>query len=157
MIKLEQACQERGLKTNDKKTQLLSISAWRNNTKCWLTLKDGSTLFSNETFKFSNVPNVHEQINHIVNRDTFRSFVIRNLSNFDADKTKLCNVYCSLIRPVMEYSSVTFGSMMTKCDKNRLENIKKNAWEVYTVTDWNTKNYLSNPDLTHLKKEERMC
>ena len=107
---------------------MLFISAGKNDTKCWLTLKDGSTLFSNETFKllgfkFSNVPNVHEQINHIVNRATSRSFVIRNLSNFDADKTKLYNVYCSLIRSVMGYSSVIFGSMMTKYDKNRLENI----------------------------------
>ena len=74
---------------------------------------------------FSSTPNVHEQINHIVNRATSRSFVIRNLSNFGSDKAKLRNVYCSLIRSVMEYSSVTFGSMMTKFDKNRLETIQK--------------------------------
>ena len=130
MIKLEQACQDRGLKINDKKTQLLSISAGRNNTKCCLTLKDGSTIYSAEMFKllgfmFSNTPNVHEHINHIVNRATSRSFVIRNLANLDADKTKLRNVYCYLTRSVMEYSSVTFGSMMTKYDKNRLETIQK--------------------------------
>ena len=83
MQKLEQkklVDQDRNLKVNEKKTQLLSISSGKCNTKCWITLKDGSTKYSNDSFKllgfmFSNKPNVNEQINHIVNRATSRGLL----------------------------------------------------------------------------------
>ena len=128
--KLSAACQDRGLKINDKKTQLLSISSGKNQTKAWLTLKDGSTLYSGESFKllgflFSNKPTVHAQVDNIVNRAASRMFVLRHLSSFGADKAKLRNVYCSIARSIMEYSSVTFGPMLTKYQKNRVENIQK--------------------------------
>ena len=74
---------------------------------------------------FSNKPNVHAQVDHIVNRATSRTFVLRHLSSFNADKNKLRNVYSSIIRSVIEYSSVTFGPMMTKYEKNRMGNIQK--------------------------------
>ena len=74
---------------------------------------------------FSNKPNVNSQIDNIVNRASSRSFVLRHLSNFNADKKRLRNVYCSIIRSVMEYSSVSYGTMITKYDKNRLETIQK--------------------------------
>ena len=127
---LEQSCQDRKLKVNEKKTQLLSISSGKCETRCWLTLKDGSTLLSDGSLKllgfmFSNKPDVKSQINHLVNRASSRCFVLRHLSNFKADKNRLLNIYCSLIRSIMEYSSVTFGPMITKYDKNRLENIQK--------------------------------
>ena len=127
---LEQACQDRKLMVNERKTQLLSISSGRNPTKCWISLKDGSTLFSEDNFKllgfmFNARPDVKSQINYIINRASSRFFVIRHLASFNADKTRLRNVYCSIVRSVMEYSSVTFGSMITKLDSNRLENLQK--------------------------------
>ena len=122
---LEQSCQDRKLKVNEKKTQLLSISSGKCETRCWLTLKDGSTLLSDGSLKllgfmFSNKPDVKSQINHLVNMASSRCFVLRHLSNFKADKNRLLNIYCSLIRSIMEYSP-----MITKYDKNRLENIQK--------------------------------
>ena len=89
--KLSNACDDRGLKINDKKTQLISISSGKHKTKAWISLKDGSTMFSNASFKllgfmFSNTPTVHAQVDHIINRATSRSFVLRHLASFGADK-----------------------------------------------------------------------
>ena len=130
--KLNNACDERGLKINNNKTQLLSISSGRNKTKARISLKDGSTMYSNELFKllgfiFSNTPTIHAQVDHVINRATNRSFVLRHLAGFGADKQKLKNIHCSIIRSVMEYSSVIFGPMLAKYEKNRLENVQKNA------------------------------
>ena len=37
----------------------------------------------------------------------------------------MTNIYCSMIRSILEYSSVTFGPMLTKYDSNRLESVQK--------------------------------
>ena len=111
---LNSACDERGLKINDKKTQPLSISTGKADTRAWITHKDGTTQYSGDSFKllgfmFSTKPTVHAQINHIVNRAASRTFVLRHLASFGADQKKLKNINCSLVRSVMEYSLVTFG------------------------------------------------
>ena len=79
---------------------------------------------------FGMKPTVNAQIDHVVNRATSRTFVLRHLAGFGDDKTKLRNIYCSIIRSVMEYSSVTFGPMMPKYEKNRLENIQKKCLRI---------------------------
>ena len=99
---------------------------------CWISAKDGSTIHSKETFKllgflFSDKPNVHAQVDYIVNRAASRSFVLRHLASFNADKKKMTNIYCSLVRSILEYSCVTFGPMLTKFDSNRLEAVQKKA------------------------------
>ena len=55
------------------------------------------------------------------------SFVIRRLAGVKVDKTRLTRIYTSIVRSVLEYSSVTFGPMITKYDVNRMENIQKNC------------------------------
>ena len=61
-------------------TQLLSIYSGKCTTKCWLSLKNGSTMFSDNSFKllgfmFSSKPDVRSQINPIVNPVSSRCFV----------------------------------------------------------------------------------
>ena len=48
--KLPDCCEEKGLKINGKKTQL-SISSIKQETKAWISLKDGTTLYSSDKFK----------------------------------------------------------------------------------------------------------
>lgn len=74
---------------------------------------------------FNFKPNVNTHVDNIINKAASRSFVLRNLSGQSNNKTKLKNVYCSIIRSVLEYSSVTFGPMLAQYQKNRIENIQK--------------------------------
>ena len=130
MNKLSDKCDELGLKINEKKTQLLTISSAKNTNNAWLTLKDGSTMYSADKLKllrfvFNKNPNVHSQIDSLISKAASRSFVIRHLASQTANKNKLKNVYCAIVRSVLEYSSVTYGPMLALYQKNRLESIQK--------------------------------
>ena len=119
-----------GLKINDKKTQLLTISSSRNQNDAWLTLRDGSAMHSAEKLKllgfvFNKNPTIHAQIDNLISKAASRIFVLRHLASETANKTKLKNVYCSIERSVLEYSSVTYGPMLAQYQKNRLESIQK--------------------------------
>ena len=128
--KLGEKCEEKGLKINERKTQLLTISTARNKNQAWLKLKDGTTLNSSEDLKllgfmFGEEPTVNKQIEYLVNKAASRSFVIRYLSSVQINKTRLTNVYCSIIRSILEYSSVTFGPRLPAYLSNMLENVQK--------------------------------
>ena len=128
--KLMDKCNEKGLKINEKKTQLLTISATKHQNKSWLKLKDGSILHSSEELKllgftFTEEPTVHKHLENLIQKAASRSFVIRHLASVDIDKTRLKNIYCSIVRSVMEYSSITYGSMIPQYIKNTLENVQK--------------------------------
>ena len=125
---LTEECTNKGLKINVKKTQLLTISSSRNTNSAWLKLNDGSALHSSDTLKllgfmFNSNPNVHSQFKHIIDCAASRTIVLRRLAGVNPDKLK--NVYCSVIRSVLEYSNVTFGPMLTKYEKNQLERMQK--------------------------------
>ena len=78
-------------------------------------------------FQFSNRPYVHAQVDYLINRAASRSFVIRRLSGVGVNKERLKNIYCSIVRSVLEYSSVRYGPMLAQYEKNRLENVQKNC------------------------------
>ena len=129
---ISDVCLSRGLKINEQKTQLLSISNAKYDTVAWKSQKDGSPIYLENTlkllgFQFSNKPEVHTQIDYLINRAASRSFVIRRLAGVKVDKTRLTRIYTSIVRSVLEYSSVTFGPMITKYDANRMENIQKHC------------------------------
>ena len=73
---LNEKCEEKGLKVNEKKTQLISIFSSKNDTTAWLKTKDGSIMYSQETFK-------------LLDRAGSKSFVIRKLSTLKIDKKTL--------------------------------------------------------------------
>ena len=126
--RLSDKCDELGLKINENKTQLLTISSARNTNHAWLTLKDRSTLYSADKLKllgfvFNKNPNVHMQINSLISKAASRSFVIRHLASQTANKAKLKKNYCAIVRSVLEYSSVTYGPMLAQ--------YKKTGWKTY--------------------------
>ena len=70
-------------------------------------------------------PNVHAQVENLIEKAAGRSFVLRHLLSINCDKSKLSNVYCSIVRSVLEYCSAVYSPMLTKCQLNRLKNIQK--------------------------------
>ena len=93
-------------------------------------MKDGSVMNSGNELKllgsmFNSKPNINSQVDYVISKAASRSFVLRNLASQSTNKKKLKNVYCSVIKSVLEYSSVTFGPMLAQYQKNRLENIQK--------------------------------
>ena len=118
------------LKINEKKTQLLSISNSSYETKAWIKLIDRSIMYSGDMFKilgftFSNRPTVHSQIDYITSRAASRFFVIRKLAGIGVNKDKIKTLYCSLVRSILEYSSIKYGPMLAKYQSTKLENLQK--------------------------------
>ena len=52
-------------------------------------------------FFFGDKPTVHKQVDKIADKAASRSFVIRHLCSINCNK-KLRNVYCSIVRSVIE-------------------------------------------------------
>ena len=75
-------------------------------------------------FVFDTSPDASAQVRNLINRATSRFFVLRYYSNFMSGND-LRKLYCALIRSVLEYSSVTYGPMLTKAQSNDLENVQK--------------------------------
>ena len=68
--RLNRTCEERGLKLNAKKTQLLAVSANREKTKIWVDI-EGEEMKSGETLKllgfhFHESPDVSLQIENLI-------------------------------------------------------------------------------------------
>ena len=126
---LMETCQTDGLKVNENKTQLLAISAEKEK-KTRVFIKSGeSTITSGDNMKllgfvFSDRPNVNAQIRNLITCATKRVFVLRHYSTFMPGKD-LIMLYCSLVRSILEYSSVTYNFLLTKTQENDLENVQK--------------------------------
>ena len=89
--KLYEGCNDRGLKINENKTQLLSISTNSYKTKAWIRLNNGTVMYSGDSFKilgftFSEYPNVNAQIDYILSRAGSCFFVIRHLASLEVNK-----------------------------------------------------------------------
>ena len=75
-------------------------------------------------FVFGEKPDVSLQIDNLIHRATKRMFVLRYYSRFMGGND-LKKLYSALVRSVLEYSSVTYHSMITKKQSNDLEIIQK--------------------------------
>ena len=125
---LTEHCMATGLKVNENKTQLIAISSNKRPAKAWMQAGRESVQSSEELkllgFVFSEKPDVSAQISNLIKRATKRMFVLRYYSSFMPGKD-LKTLYCSLVRSVLEYSSVTYHSMLTKKQENDLELVQK--------------------------------
>ena len=106
----------------------MAISSVKHDTSAWLTANDGSVVKSNKTLKllgfmFGEKPTVNAQVDNIKMRANIRIAVIRCYSGF-MEGSKLIKLYSSLVRSVIEYSSSSDNSMLTKYQSNELEKLQ---------------------------------
>ena len=128
MHSLGEYCQKTGLKVNQDKTQLLAISSNKKSIRVWLQAGKTQIESSKELkllgFLFSDNPDVSAQISNLITRAAKRLFVLRYYSTF-MPGNDLKKLYCALVRSVIEYSSVTYHSMLSKKQENDLEMLQK--------------------------------
>ena len=124
---------KQGLLVNEKKTTMLAISsAVSYEARSHLYDKSGNRVESGNGlrvlgFEFNKHADVSSQIESLSKRFRSRIWALRNLrrSNFSEDELK--KVYTSTIRPVLEYSSVVYHSMMTSKQSDSLEALQSRA------------------------------
>ena len=114
-------------------------------------------MYSDNSFKilgfcFSIYQNVHAQIDNIIRQAASRFFVIRQLASLDDDKNKLKNISCSVVRSVIEYSSVTYGPMLTKYQSKKLEDLQKRCLKTIYGYDKTYEDLLEESSLDTLER-----
>ena len=134
----------------------MTISSAKNANNAWLKLKDGSVMYSSDQLKllgfiFNSKPDVHSQVDNIISKAAGRSFVLRHLAKEATNKTKLKNVYCTVIRSILEYSAVTFGPMLAQYQKNRLESVQKKCLKAIYGFDLTYEELLEKAELETLE------
>ena len=141
---LQATCERRGLKINGKKTQLLAISTNKIKTEAWINVEDEQVTSSASLkllgFVFGNTPGVSLQVENLVRKAMFKYFILRQFANFMPGQD-LLKLYNAQVLSVLEYSSVTYGPMLTKYQSNMIENVQKRC--LRCMYGWNCLLYTS--------------
>ena len=117
------------MEVNPSKTQLLCITSAINYQVRSYIYSDGQKLLSGDTLKLLDYtmcrrPNSDQHITDIRRKYDIRAWILRNLRQAGVPPQRLVLVYCSLIRPVLEYPSVVFHSGLTEEASDRLERLQ---------------------------------
>ena len=107
-------------------------------------------------FHFNSKPTVHAQVDNLVKRAAGKSFVIRRLAGVHVKKERLKSIYCSIVRSTLKYSRNTYGSMLAKYEKNRLENVQKNCLRCIFSFDKNYEELLAVSGLSSLEERRQI-
>ena len=124
-----------GLKINPEKTQLICIHA--NNHACVSAhiCVNEKRLDSGQELKilgfiFGSKPTVSYQVESLVKKFNKSIWSLFHLRKAKMNENVLTSVYTSMLRPILEYSSNVYHSMLTGNDTRRLESCQRKALRV---------------------------
>ena len=138
--------ERKGLKINDEKTQILSVSSALYDTKATLKGKNGVELYSDKTLKmlgfvFSAKPTVEAQLEHLMQKFNKRFFLLLHYKRAGLPQTRLREIHVAMTRLILEFSSNVYHSQLNKHQINELDVYKRGALEQYTAMKKHTRNY----------------
>ena len=126
-----------GLKVNAKKTQRVCVSSSISNDISTFIRDSGTnnrvqsgTKMKILGFHFSDKPTVQEYVSVMEQKIKQRLWLLRNLRNAKATKKDLLDSYCCFLRPVLDYCSNVYHSMLNKQMTNRLEKLQISALRI---------------------------
>ena len=124
-----------GLRLNPLKTQLLCFSGSKNSTVTCQAVVDGKMLTSGEELKilgfmFGNRPTVHRHIEYTHQKFTRSVWTIRHLKKANLKPNLIVAAYCSLLRPILEFSSNIYGPMLTTSLSEKIESCQKRILKI---------------------------
>ena len=137
--KIARNSKEVGMRINGKKTQLLCVSNSINYTVQSHLVVGDERIWSGERLKilgmmFDSRGTMGAHMGELKKKFNARIWILRHLRRANLEKEKLTRVYCSLIRPVFEYASSVYHSMITATQALALERMQANALK--TIYGW---------------------
>ena len=123
----------RGMVVNTKKTKLLCISdAQTYVAEAFFEDRDSVRLESGESIKIlgfhmDSRPTCHAHVDALRRRMRERVWILRHLGKAGFNKTELATVYKTVIRPVVDYCSVVYHSMLTDEQDQQVERLQSQA------------------------------
>ena len=127
---IKNKAESKGLKINDAKTQLLSVSSGNYTTEAFLKMDTGEKITSDNElkmlgFSFSTKPNVGLQVENIIKKANKRFFVLLRYKRAGLPTSRLKDVYTSVMRSCLEYCSPVYHPQLAQYQIDLLEKIQK--------------------------------
>jgi hypothetical protein len=126
--------EHKGMKVNIAKTQMLLVSsATSYEPRVFIETSDGTVVESTREririlgFYLDGTPTMAAQVDEITKKVRRRLWVLRHLKSYGFNERELVKVYCSVIRPCIEYCSVVYHSMLTQEQEEALEHLQQQA------------------------------
>jgi DNA polymerase III delta prime subunit len=123
-----------GRKVNVGKTQMIAIlNALTFKPRAYIIDAGGRKIASENDsmkilgFHFGTQPNVSLHVSEMVKKARRRFWVIRHLKRHGLSEEELTQVYCSILRSVLEYCSVVYGPMLTNDQSETIERVQSQA------------------------------
>ena len=123
----------RGMKVNSDKTALLCISdSLATTSAAYINDSDGNKLSTGDGLKmlgfhFDSRPTVSRHLEVLKRRFRQRTWVINHLKHAGFNSDELAKVYRTMVRPVADYMSVVYHSMMTAKQDEEVERLQSQA------------------------------
>lgn len=147
---------EVGMKVNGSKTQLLCINP-SNSCEAFSYINcEGKRITSGDNLKilgfvFGQTPDIREHLKHIKKKYCARAWSIRHLKGANLAEEKLVKIYCSLIRPVLEYASQVFYHMLNRSQMMELERYQMRVLKIIYGDSTSYKDALEKSGLATLE------
>ena len=126
------------MKINPRKTQLCISQAGHKQTAAFITVDNVKIESTNElkicSYRFGSRPGVSNQVDYMERKFYERSWALRNLKRSGLSVNDLRTCYVSLIRPIFDYTSVVYNSLLTREQVKKLEWLQKRALRIILVT-----------------------
>ena len=125
--------EHQGLQVNGKKMTLLAISGARSyQARAHIYDQNQERVDSVANLKtlgfiFNETGTVKDQIQTLIDKVNTRTWTLRELANGGFTEAERLEVYKTMIRPIIEYSSVVYNSMLTQEQEEDLEKVQTRA------------------------------
>ena len=88
---------------------------------------DSSTNLKALGFIFNDSATVKPQVDALISKINTRTWTLRELANAGFTEKERLEVYKTMLRPIIEYSSVVYGPMLTQEQEDELERVQTRA------------------------------
>ena len=159
---LQQWCQSNGARINTKKTSEIRIDFSKFPGECSPVVIDDREISVVSSSKLLGVMicdslTWDENTTLICRKANQRLHFLVNLKRAGLPSLDLVRLYCSFIRPILEYSSCVWHFALTKSDTERIEKVQQRALRIIYGFDRTYESCLSESSLESLEERRLNC
>ena len=147
---------DKKMKVNCKKTQLLCVSSSLNNeVGSYIRTNEGEIDSTSSLkilgFNFNTEPNANYHVTGLINKFYGKLWTLRFLKKSGMYQNALLGIYCDVICPSAEYSSIIYNTLIPEYVSDRLESVQKQAMKIIFGFNIDYANLVENGTIEPLK------
>ena len=158
-LQVKRKSEEKNMKINEKKTQLLCVTASPDDIRSYITVQGRRTLSSDTLkvlgFTFGRTPTPQAHINVLLSRLRRKLWILTKLRRTGMRQKSLVTIYFSAIRSIAEFGCVAFHSLLNARQSACLEDIQRRALKNIFGYDKSYRSILDNQEIPtmHQRRE----